>query len=260
MSTPDAIILGVLQALGEFLPISSSAHLVLLPFFRGQVYQGIAFDVLLHLATLLAVVLYFGKDWISLIKDGLTKPRSPQGRTLWLLALATVPAGLAGVLFKDQVETLFRHPLAIAACLAVFALLLGWADKKARTEGTAALNAKNLWIIGCAQAISLMPGVSRSGITMTAALLLGFSRGQSARISFLLSAPIIAGAAAVELTHLQWPADPAPLIWGFISAFIAGVLVISGLMRFLKNHTFTPFVLYRLLLALVIVGWWMHTV
>ena len=205
MNTLDAIILGLLQALGEFLPISSSAHLVLLPFFRGQEYQGITFDVLLHLATLLAVLLFFAKDWLQIIKQGLSRPFSSEGKTLWLLALATVPAGLAGILFKDYAESLFRNPVSIAVCLIVFAIILWLADRKATQQADVPLSLKNMLVIGCAQALALMPGVSRSGITITAALFLGFSRRQSARISFLLSAPVIAGAALVEATHLQLP-------------------------------------------------------
>lgn len=255
MTIFDAVLLGFLQALGEFLPISSSAHLVLLPFFRGQVYQGIAFDVMLHLATLLAVLLYFAKDWCTLIKDGLTRPKTNEGKILWMLALATIPAAVAGVLFHHQVETAFRNPVSIAICLMVFALILGWVDRKAILKDHTQINLKNLLIIGCAQALALMPGVSRSGITITAALFLGFSRPQSARISFLLSAPIIAGAALLEITHFSLADINAPLICGFISAFIGALLVIGGLMKYIKTHSFAVFVWYRILLGITILIW-----
>ena len=132
MTIFDAVLLGLLQALGEFLPISSSAHLALLPYFRGMEYQGLAFDVMLHAATLLAVLLYFAKDWFVLIKDGLTRPTTQEGRKLWYLAAATVPAAIAGLLLNDLAENTFRNPLMIAVCLMVFACLLGWADKKGR--------------------------------------------------------------------------------------------------------------------------------
>ena len=256
MSILDAVCLGLLQALGEFLPISSSAHLVLLPFFTGQQYQGITFDVMLHLATLLAVLLYFFNDWCTLIKDGLTHPRTQEGKTLWLLVLATFPAAMAGVLFHHQVETAFRSPVSIAVCLMIFALVLGWADRTAAPADRAQLNLKNLLIIGCAQALALMPGVSRSGITITAALLLGFSRPQSARISFLLSTPIIAGAALLEITHLSLSDIHAPLIWGFISAFVGALVVIGGLMKYIKTHSFAVFVWYRILLGITILIWY----
>lgn len=258
MTTLDAVLLGLLQALGEFLPISSSAHLVLLPFFRGEQYQGVTFDVMLHLATLLAVILYFAKDWFFIIKNGLTQPKSQDGKTLWLLALATVPAGLAGVLCKDWIETVFRSPLMIAVCLMVFAVILWLADRKAQDTDKAPLNLKNLLIIGCAQALALMPGVSRSGITITAALFLGFSRSQSARISFLLSAPVIGGAAVLELSHLTWAEINGPLVWGFVSAFAGALVVIGCLMKYIKTHSFNVFVIYRLLLGLAIIGWYCH--
>lgn len=256
MSIFDAVLLGLLQALGEFLPISSSAHLVLLPFFRGQAYQGVSFDVLLHLATLLAVLLYFAKDWIQLIKNGFTKPFSEQGKTLWLLALATLPAAVAGVLFEEQVETVFRSPVAIAGCLMVFAVILWWADRRSNRPLHPPLSAKNLLIIGCAQALALMPGVSRSGITITAALCLGFSRSQSARISFLLSAPVIGGAAVLEMSHLSFSDISAPLIWGFVSAFLGALLVISVFMKYIQKHNFNVFVIYRLLLGVFILFWY----
>lgn len=184
MTVFDAVLLGLLQALGEFLPISSSAHLVLLPYFRGMEYQGLAFDVILHAATLLAVLLYFAKDWFVLVKEGLTKPASKDGRMLWYLAAATVPAGLAGLLFKDWAEHAFRNPLMMAACLMVFACVLWWADRKGGHNDGRQITFKTLMLIGCAQALAIMPGVSRSGITITAALLLGLSRSASARISF----------------------------------------------------------------------------
>lgn len=256
MTVFDAVLLGLLQALGEFLPISSSAHLVLLPYFRGMEYQGLAFDVILHAATLLAVLLYFAKDWFVLVKEGLTKPASKDGRMLWYLAAATVPAGLAGLFFKDWAEHAFRNPLMMAVCLMVFACVLWWADRKGGHNDGRQITFKTLMLIGCAQALAIMPGVSRSGITITAALLLGLSRSASARISFLLSAPIIAGAAAVEIGHLSAADFTAPLIWGFVSAFLGALVVIGCLMKYIKTHSFDVFVYYRLALGLVIIGFY----
>lgn len=260
MTVFDAVLLGLLQALGEFLPISSSAHLALLPYLRGMEYQGIAFDIMLHAATLLAVLLYFAKDWFVLIKNGLTKPFAPQGRMLWYLAAATAPAGIAGLFLKDTAEQAFRNPLMMAGCLMAFACLLWWADRRAgdRTESTDIFSVpfKTVFLIGCAQALAIMPGVSRSGITITAALLLGLTRGAGARISFLLSAPIIAGAAAVEVTHLSANDFNATLVWGFISAFLGALVVIGGLMKYIKTHSFDVFVYYRILLGLFIIGFY----
>lgn len=256
MTIFDAVLLGLLQALGEFLPISSSAHLALLPYFRGMEYQGLAFDVMLHAATLLAVLLYFAKDWSVLIKDGLTRPTTQEGRKLWYLAAATVPAAIAGLLLNDLAENTFRNPLMIAVCLMVFACLLGWADKKGRKNPDTPILFSTLMIIGCAQALALMPGVSRSGITITAALLLGLSRSTSARISFLLSTPIIGGATLLELRHLTPTDFNMPLLWGFVSAFLGALLVIGWLMKYIKTHSFNVFVYYRLILGLVIIAFY----
>lgn len=256
MTIFDAVLLGLLQALGEFLPISSSAHLALLPYFRGMEYQGLAFDVMLHAATLLAVLLYFAKDWFVLLKDGLTHSTTQEGRKLWYLAAATVPAAVAGYFLNDLAENTFRNPLMIAVCLMVFACLLGWADKKGSKNPDTPITFKVLMLIGCAQALALMPGVSRSGITITAALLLGLSRSASARVSFLLSTPIIGGATLLELRHLA-PADfNMPLLWGFVSAFLGALLVIGWLMKYIKTHSFNVFVYYRLLLGLVIIAFY----
>ena len=257
MTILGAVLLGLVQALGEFLPISSSAHLVLLPYFSGNTYQGLAFDVMLHAATLLAVLIYFANDWVVLIKNGLSHPKSKDGRVLWYLVAATIPAGLAGFLLNDWAENAFRNPLLIAACLALFACFLWIADKQ-----TGAANGDpdiftapfmTVFLVGCAQALAIMPGVSRSGVTITAALFLGMSRQASARLSFLLSTPIIAGAALLEVTKLSAADFNAPLFWGFFSAFVGGLLVIGGLMKYIKTHSFDVFVYYRWVLAAAIV-------
>lgn len=256
MTISDTVFLGILQALGEFLPISSSAHLVLLPYLRGQAYQGLAFDVMLHAATLLAVLLYFWRDWWVLIKQGLTAPRSREGKMLWYLAAGTLPAAVVGFLFNDWAENVFRNPALIAVNLIVFAGVLFWADKKAKNHAADLFDVpfQTVFLIGCAQALALMPGVSRSGITITAALFLGLTRSVSARLSFLLSAPVIAGAAVLEIGHLT-PADfNGALLAGFISAFIGAVFVIGGLMKYIKTHTFNVFVYYRWILGAVILA------
>ena len=256
MTIFDAVLLGLLQALGEFLPISSSAHLVLLPYLRGQAYQGLAFDVMLHAATLLAVLLYFWKDWWVLLKQGLSHPTGREGKMLWYLAAATLPAALAGFLFNDWAEHTFRNPLSIAGCLIIFASILWIADHRTKNPREIEIfdvPFLTVFLIGCAQALAIMPGVSRSGITITAALFLGLGRSVSARISFLLSAPIIAGAAVLEAGKLS-PADfNAPLVWGFVTAFVAALFVIGGLMRFIKTHRFDVFVYYRIILGIGII-------
>ena len=253
MTYTTAFLLGLIQALGEFLPISSSAHLALWPFFSGEVYQGLTFDVLLHLATLIAVVSYFYKDLINLTKQGLTAPKSEGGRLFWFIGLATIPAAVAGYFLEDAAENAFRNPLLIAGALMVFALVLWCADhynKNHKTGKTPTLLI--MLLIGCAQALAIIPGVSRSGITISAALFLGLTRVASARISFLLSIPIIAGAAVLKLKDLTLNDITGPVILGFLTALIVGWLTIKFLMRFLTNHNFNIFVIYRIALALLI--------
>jgi len=246
----QAIILGAVQGLTEFLPISSQAHLYLVPYFSGWDYQGFGFDVALHLGTLLAVVLLFGKDYWRFI----TRERI----MVWYLVLGTLPAVASGLLLRPYVEELFRQPLVIASTLAGFGLLLWLADKKSRTEGQPALNWKIALLIGMAQAVAIVPGVSRSGVTMTAAILLAsMSREQAARFSFLLSGPIILGAGIFELSTLETLSTP--LIAGLISAAFFGVVAIKFLLNYLTRHGFGIFVWYRLLLAAVVLAVYIAT-
>lgn len=252
MTITTAIILGLLQALGEFLPISSSAHLVLFSFFTNSDYQGLTFDVMLHLATLIAVCFYFRNDLITLIKKGLTEPKSQDGSLFWYIGFATIPAAVAGYFLEDMAENTFRAPWILALTLIAFALLLFIADRKAAKEPKDNLTLKIMMLIGCAQALALVPGVSRSGITITAALFLGLSRSLSAKISFLLSMPIIAGAAVLKISHISLSQIDAPLIAGFLSALIGGFLVIKFLMKYIQKHNFDIFVYYRILLGVLI--------
>ena len=252
MTITTAIILGLLQALGEFLPISSSAHLVLFSFFTNGNYQGLTFDVLLHLATLIAVCFYFRRDLIVLIKKGLLEPKSKEGRLFWYIGLATVPAAAAGYFLEDLAENTFRAPWILALTLIIFAILLFIADRKGKKQVKDFISLKIMLLIGCAQALALIPGVSRSGITITAALFLGLSRRLSARISFLLSMPIIAGAAVLKISHISPAAVNAPLLAGFLSALIGGWLVIKFLMKYIQSHNFDIFVYYRIALGLLI--------
>ncbi|MDT8286007.1 MAG: undecaprenyl-diphosphate phosphatase [Elusimicrobiales bacterium] len=249
----QAVILGAVQGLTEFLPVSSSAHLVLFPRFLGWEYKGLAYDVMLHMGTLGAVLSVFWRDWLDILKDGVTRPSAPEGRVLWLLVLATVPAGLAGILLEDMAENVFRGETWMAVNLALFAGLMYFADRRTvGGGGLAGLTLRSALVIGLFQAMAIMPGVSRSGITITAALLLGFSRAESARVSFLLSTPIILGAGLVEGFKMGFGVMDPATIAGFLSAFITGWAAISFLMRYLKKHTLAPFVVYRAALAAVI--------
>ena len=258
MTILKAILLGIIQAAGEFLPISSSAHLALFSFFFGGEYQGLAFDVALHLATLLAVAGYFWRDIFALAKAGFCAPKSAQGRMFWHIGIASAPAALCGYFIGDAAEHALRGPLLMAAMLIIFGALLMFADKRRR----ASLNKREVFtlgamlLIGCAQTLALAPGVSRSGITITAALLLGFGRAQSARMSFFLSMPIIAGAAALKLKDLA-PADlSAPLIAGFLAALICGFAVIKFLMKYIQTRSFDIFVYYHWLLGAAIIAFY----
>ncbi len=249
----NAILLGVIQALGEFLPISSSGHLALLPLITGKAYQGLTYDVVLHLGTLIAVLFYFRKDWYEIIKTGLTKPKSEDGKILWLLALGSIPAAVAGLLLEHKIEEYFHSPYLIACTLIGYALLLFYADRREK-KVSPLLTVSNILIIGCAQALALVPGTSRSGITITAALLLGFNRKDSARISFLLSTPIIGGAAVLKLKDLALADINAAFIAGFLTSMILGFLTIKFLMKYLQTHNFNVFVIYRVILGLTIIG------
>ena len=255
MTVLQTVLLGVLQAAGEFLPVSSSAHLVLYSFFFGGAYQGISFDVALHLATLTAVIAYFWKDLLKLTQAGLTRPGTDDGKLFWYIGLATVPAAVLGYFAQDAAEHAFRNPLMIAVMLVIFAALLMFADrynsKKPNHKEIFTLGA--MLLIGCAQALALAPGVSRSGITITAALLLGYGRAKSAKVSFYLSIPIIAGAAVLKLRHIALADINAPLAAGFITAAVCGWLVIKFLMKYIQTRNFDIFVWYRWALGAVII-------
>ena len=255
MTILQAIILGLVQGLGEFLPISSSAHLVLVPWFFGWTDPGLTFDIALHLGTLFAVVLYFWKDWWQLITKGLTEVRSVQGRLFWYLAAASIPGGIAGFLLEKEAETIFRAPMLIAGMLIVMGGFLYWADRKSsKTTGINQISFGTSILIGVSQALAIIPGVSRSGITMTAGLLLGLTREGAARFSFLLSAPIIFGAALVKLPRVM--ADPsmmsADFLTGVLISCITGIASIGFLLRYVQTKNFLPFVWYRFILGALV--------
>ncbi|NPB09032.1 MAG: undecaprenyl-diphosphatase UppP [Thermodesulfobacteria bacterium] len=250
MTHIQAVFLGILQGVTEFLPISSSGHLVLAErFFRIE--ADLSFDVFLHLGTLLAVLIYFRHDWWRMLQARTKEDR----RLLFFLIVATVPGALAGFFLESAVESYFREPQRVALMLAVmsFPLLLAEILKRGRYD-ISALRLPQALTIGCAQGLAVIPGTSRSGITMATGLLLGLTRAEAARFSFLLSAPIIAGAGAYEgLKLLQEGGSwSGPYLSGFLGAFVSGYLVIAWLLHFLRRHTFYPFVFYRLFLAGVV--------
>ncbi len=260
------IALALLQGFTEFLPISSSAHLILLPLLEGWQDQGLAFDVAVHVGTLLAVVIYFRHELVAMTRDWtLSVARRKQvgeSRLAWAVLWGTVPVGLAGLVFKDQVETALRSPLVIAVTTILFGLLLGWADwrgRRVRNEHT--LNWADVLFIGVAQAIALIPGTSRSGITMTAGLMRGLTRNAAARFSFLLSVPVLVLAGGLEAVSLATDPSVAPAEWtdlmlGVVVSGIAAYLCIDLFLRLLERIGMIPFVVYRLFLGVLLL--WLY--
>ncbi|HQT92738.1 MAG TPA: undecaprenyl-diphosphatase UppP [Candidatus Kryptobacter bacterium] len=265
-STIESIILGIIQGLTEFLPISSTAHLVIVPDlfdWNAPLLNSLTFDVALHLGTLLAVVTYFFKDTVDLITGfvrGLTKKSfnsDPKARFSLLVFLGTIPAGVFGVLLEKWVETKFRTPAVLATSLVVIGVVMWYAEKLAkRIKKTDSMTIKDALIIGFSQALALVPGTSRSGITISSGLFLGYDREEAARFSFLLSIPVIAGAAILKLRifiHGIPAGDLAPLVFGTIFSALFGFLAIKYFMRYLHRHTMNVFVWYRFLFAAVII-------
>jgi undecaprenyl-diphosphatase len=255
-----AAFLGLVQGLTEFLPVSSSGHLALLEHYLHISGGGLSFDILLHCGTLGALLAYFASDWLTMGR-ALLKP-SPYNRLDRRLAIclvaATIPGGIAGLLFEHQAETYFRNPLQIALLMGSIGVLLILAEKLARHQRPLSnLNLGDALLIGLSQALAVMPGVSRSGITMTCALFLAFNRETAARFSFLLATPIIAGAA---LSHIpKWLAATgtelslSAAVLGFLAALVSSYLTIKYFLSFLQRHTFIPFAIYRLALSALVV-------
>ena len=243
MTLLQAIVYGVVQGLGEFLPISSSAHLVLVPWFFGWTDPGLTFDVALHVGTLVAVVAYFWRDWVRLIVKGFTEATSSDGRLFWYLVVATIPGAVAGFLLEKKAETIFRAPLLIAAMLVIMGLLLYAADRwgSKRKDIKRITLPASLWI-GICQMAAIIPGVSRSGVTMTAGLSAGLTREGTARFSFLLSTPIILGAALAKLPHLfSTPSViTADFVVGVIVSCVTGFASIGFLLRYIQTRGFLP--------------------
>jgi undecaprenyl-diphosphatase len=266
-----AIFLGLLQGVTEFLPISSSGHLALVQFFLDIEGGGMVFDVALHLGTLLGVIIYFRRDFIrmfiALVKPQVLGQEARRERLLALyICIGTIPAVVAGYLLKDFVETVFRAPVLIAGLLAGGGLLLLLTDKLGKQQRSLKnIGLADVAIIGMFQALALMPGVSRSGITMTAGLMMGLNRMSAARFSFLLSAPVILGAGVYNLPAIirqgSEPGQQGLYLAGFIAAAVSGYLVIAFLLRFVQSHSFAVFAYYRFILAglVLLTQMWMHS-
>jgi len=254
------VVLALVQGLTEFLPISSSAHLILVPLLSEWQDQGLAFDVAVHVGTLLAVVLYFRKELADMAVDwfgSIQGKHTDNSRLAWAVLFGTIPVGLCGLLFNGFIKEALRGAMVIAATQFVFAALLWWADSKGRrNRNEYSIRWKDVLIIGVAQAIALIPGVSRSGITITAALMIGLTRDAAARFSFLLSIPVIVFAGGLETLHYLSVAkggDYSSLIIGAIISGISAFACIHYFLKLLDKIGMMPFVVYRFILGMVLV-------
>ncbi len=262
MSLWQELVLALIQGLTEFLPISSSAHLILFPRLMGWQDQGLAFDVAVHVGTLAAVLLYFRRDLAKMTRDWTHslagRTLTPEARLAWGVLLGTLPVGLSGLLFKDVVETTLRSPLVIALATLAFGLLLWWADRRGRRERDEySLGWLDILVIGLAQALALIPGTSRSGITITAGLLLGLTRQGAARFSFLLSIPVIALAGLLKTRDLILGEVPLPWTDLLLGAAVSGIVAYLSIHYFLlllERVGLLPFVIYRLILGTVLLA------
>ena len=252
----QAVILGIVQGVTEFFPVSSTAHLILAPWLLHFPDPGETFDVALHAGTLLAVLGFFFMTWVRIIGAAFGarvdihtgrpiagRELNTQRRLLWYLVLATIPGAVIGYLFDKQIESTWRNPLIIAASLIGVALIMAWADRApAQNKDFENTSAGEAWWIGCDQAIAVIPGVSRSGATITAGLFSGLTREAATRFSFLMATPIILAA-----MH-------APFVAGVATSAIVGLASIALFIRFLKSRSFTLFVWYRIALGILIIG------
>jgi undecaprenyl-diphosphatase len=259
-----AIILGLVQGFSEFLPISSSGHLALVPWLFGwndfaDVTNGAsiekAFDTALHLGTLVAVLFYLRAELIGYVREGIRIVVSPKradkqmGKRAWLFVASAIPAGIAGAIGQQWITDKLGTPVLIAVSLVFFGLLLLWADRQQGTRDVDTFTRKDALLIGLAQVLALNPGTSRSGITITAARKFGFSRDAAARVSFLMSVPVIGGAVLFSLVKLVRDGIPdgliAPMIAGIIAAGVSGWVAMWGMIRILRTRNFNMFVMYR---------------
>jgi len=279
----QAVVLAIVQGLTEFLPVSSTAHLWIVPWILKWNDPGLTFDVALHAGTLVAVLLYFWRYWLEMIKmvlgigagdDSKLKiqdSKSSAGpmallgenrQLFWFLVIATIPGGIAGVLFERAAEEKLRSPFVVGPALIIVGLLM-WAGERvgSETHDLGKVSLLDSIIVGVAQAFAVIPGVSRSGSTMTAGLFRSMNRETAARFSFLLSTPLIAGAClkkGLEIHHHGLPPDMRlPFLVGIIVSALVGYAVIAVLIRYLERHTFAIFVVYRVILGVVLlaVGW-----
>ena len=265
MEIYQAIILGIVQGLTELLPISSSAHLALIPtIFNWNIPES--FDVALHFGTLLAIGIFFFKDWIDLIIGGykkvIKKEDSVNGRMFWYIVAATIPGGIIGFILDKYAEEILTKPLIIAIALIVMGIILYVVDKKSSTKTEYEnMTFKQTFLIGLSQALAFIPGVSRSGVTMTAGRAMGVSRESAAKYSFMLSAPIVFAATVfklgdfIEYFTMANTTGIIAFILGVASSFLVCILVIKFLLEYLKKGSFKVFAIYRVIIGLLVIAW-----
>ena len=250
----QAIVLGAIQGLTEFLPVSSSAHLFLTPWLLGWNDPGLAFDVALHIGSLLALLIYYSRYWIEMAAS-LTGGDPARRRLLGLLIVASIPGGIIGVLLEKQAETMFRTPILTASALALMGIVLWAADGRApRNRTMDQLGVVDAVLIGLSQALAIIPGVSRSGATITTGRLLSMQREDAANFSFLMATPIIAGAGLWEARKILHAGIDATLIAGFASSAVFSLIAIAALVRFVRTRTYQPFAWYRIAVAIFVIA------
>lgn len=262
MEIYQALILGVVQGLTELLPISSSAHLTIIPWLLGWqnnaafVTDFAGFDVALHFGTLLAIALYFFKDWLQLLKGGfdqvIKKKKTTEGRMFWYIVLATIPGGIIGFVLDKFLEDTLTKPIIIGIALIVMGIILYFADKKCKSiTEYKDMTLKQTFFIGLSQALAFIPGVSRSGVTMTTARIMGVKRESAARYSFMLSAPIVLAATVFKAKDFVLS---VPFFIGIIASFIVGIVVIKFLLNYLQKGSFKGFAIYRVIFGAIILA------
>lgn len=256
MNAWDAILLGIVQGLGEFLPISSSAHLVIVPWLLNFSTPGLSFDVALHFGTLIALLAYFFKDWVILIRSFFSSLRkrpaqySHDEKMIWYILIGTIPAAIVGLTVEEYAETIFRNPIWIGINMMVFGILLFLVDRLGKK--TKKMGGVTLWDaiwVGLAQCLALVPGTSRSGVTITAGMMNKMDRTTAAKFSFLLSTPAVAGAAVLKADDFFANGWGWNSVLGIVVSGVVGYYAIKYMLYFLRNYTFLVYVIYRLLFA-----------
>ena len=262
----QAVVYGIVQGITEFLPVSSTAHLTLIPKIFGWPDGGMGFDVALHLGTALAVIVFFWRRWIELIKAGFTSPSSANGKLFWVIVISTIPASLVGVLFNDKIAPFQSNPYAIGVMLIVMGFILWAVDRIARkvVDRLTDVNVTSGIVVGLAQCLAIIPGVSRSGITITAGRAMGIKREIAAEFTFLLSTPIVLGDAGYHFLKLRSDAAASAdlnaiggsgaMVVGIIAAAVVGMISIKFLLDFLKKRGLFGFAVYRFILGAVVIS------